>query len=106
MKPCTVYIPTNFPTEFESILYNKDDATEHSISLRPLQDFSKQKAIQKLERALAENPKIFPRDYEQQIALSKYLIKQNDMTSEIDLNPFCSSFFNDGNDLGVSVWIC
>lgn len=105
MKPATVFIPTNFPPEFEPVVHNKNDATDYELRLRPLQDFSRQKAILKLEKALTQNPRLFQPNYEQSISLNRPWIKQNDPSSEINLNPLCSSFFDDGNDLSVSVLI-
>lgn len=104
MNPSVVLIPTSFPQEFEKLVYDKDDATEYEVKLRPSQEFSKQNAISKMENALASNPKIFQPSYEQTVALSKSWLRQNDPTSRIDLSPFYSSFFIDGNDLGV--WCC
>lgn len=90
-------ISTGFPQDFESIIYDKDDATDYEIRLRPSDDFSKQKALTKLEAALARCPNVFQPDYDQRISLSKSWVRQG----ELDLNLFFNSFFTDGNDLGV-----
>lgn len=95
-------ISTGFPQDFESIIYDKDDATDYDIRLRPSDDFSKQKALTKLEAALARCPNIFQPDYDQRISLSKSWVMQGGDSSELDLNLFFNSFFTDGNDLGVS----
>lgn len=102
INPKAVVISTNIPLEMEKIIRDQDDATGYEIFLKPSQSFSKFKAITKIESILKNNPNVFYPTYEQMIAMSRINLRQNDAFSEIDLNPYFGSLFENGNDISVS----
>lgn len=102
IDPKAVVISTNIPLEMEKIVRSQDDATGYEVLLKPSQSFSKFKAISKIESILKTNPNIFYPTYDQKITMSKMHVRQNEEFSEIDLNPFFGSLFENGNEIGVS----
>jgi hypothetical protein len=102
INPKTVVISTNFPLGMEKVIRDQDDATGYEVLLKPSQSFSKFKAIAKIESILKKSPNVFYPTYEQRIAMSRINLRQNDAFSEIDLNPYFGSLFENGNDIGVS----
>lgn len=102
IQPTGIIIPTNVPLEFEKIVNDFNISGSIEIMLKPSQSFAKSKALNMLDQAFKKNVNIFCPSYEQELSVSRISMRQHDIHSDIDINPFYSTFFSNGNDLGVS----